>query len=90
MKGSVMRSSSPQMALPQPMTLTEVVPVIRQLPILDRLRLIRILAEDLETAGDVSPFESGKTYTLPTPYNAFGAAAILAEAMAEYQAKGEE
>ncbi len=31
------------------------------------------------------PFESGKTYRLPTPYNSYGAATALAEAMAVYQ-----
>lgn len=57
------------------------------LPALDKLRLIRILAEDLEEAKDIFPFEPGKTYYLPTPYDAFGAATVLAEGLATY---GEE
>jgi len=69
----------------QPITLTEIVPAVRMLPALDKLRLIRILAEELEDAKEIFPFESGKTYYLPTPYDSFGAAAILAEAMAAYQ-----
>lgn len=69
----------------QPTKLAEIVPAVRMLPALDKLRLIRILAEELETAQDIFPFEPGKTYDLPTPYNSFGAAAILAEAMAAHQ-----
>ena len=71
--------------LEQPITLTRIVPAVRMLPTLDKLRLIRILAEDIEAAEDIFPFETGKTYSLPTPYNSFGAAAVLAEAMATYQ-----
>ncbi|NOZ06631.1 MAG: hypothetical protein GXP41_09835 [Chloroflexi bacterium] len=67
------------------MTLTGIVPAVRMLPALDKLRLIRILAEELEVAKEIFPFEAGKTYYLPTPYNSFGAAAILAEAMATSQ-----
>lgn len=71
--------------LEQPITLTKIVPAVRMLPAIDKLRLIRILAEELEVAKEIFPFEAGKTYCLPTPYNSFGAAAILAEAMATYQ-----
>lgn len=69
----------------QPMTLTGIVPAVRMLPTLDKLRLIRILAEELEVAKEILPFEAGKTYHLPTPYNSFGAAAVLADAMAASQ-----
>jgi len=71
--------------LEQPITLTRIVPAVRMLPALDKLRLIRILAEELEVATEIFPFEPGKTYYLPTPYNSFGAAAVLAEAIATYQ-----
>jgi hypothetical protein len=74
--------------LEQPITLTKIVPAVRMLPALDKLRLIRILAEELEVAREILPFEAGKTYYLPTPYNSFGAAAILAEAMTTYQEEG--
>ncbi len=63
----------------QPVTLSEIVPAVRTLPALDKLRLIRILAKELEEAREIFPFEPGKTYDLPTPHNSFGAAAILAE-----------
>ena len=63
------------------MTLAELLPAIRQLPALEKLRLIRILAEDLDTAADIAPFEPHKIYYLPTPYNTFGAGSALMEAM---------
>ena len=63
------------------MTLAELLPAIRQLPALEKLRLIRILAEDLDTAADIAPFEPHKIYYLPTPYNTFGAGSALMQAM---------
>jgi hypothetical protein len=59
------------------MTLAEVLPGARQLSAAEKLKLIRILAEDLDTAEDISPLEPFKTYDLPTPYDSFGAGAIL-------------
>jgi hypothetical protein len=47
------------------------------LPSYDKLRLIRILAEELESNEHIFPFEQGKTYSLSTPYDTFGAAEIL-------------
>jgi hypothetical protein len=64
----------------QPTTLAEIIHAVRGLPAVDKLRLIRILAEELEEDQEISPFESGKTYHLPTPYGSYGAAAVLAEA----------
>lgn len=63
------------------MELAEVLPAARQLSPIEKLKLIRILAEDLEMAEDLSPLEPFKTYNLPTPYNSFGAGAILIEAL---------
>src|SRR5437773_1860076 len=63
------------------MTLAELLPAIRQLPALEKLRLIRILAEELDTAEDIALFESHKIYYLPTPYNTFGAGRALMQAM---------
>jgi hypothetical protein len=68
------------------MTLSEVLPSVRQLSIIEKLKLIRILAEDLETAEDISPLKPFKVYDLPTPYNSFGAGATLMQALeSEYQ-----
>ena len=46
------------------MTLAELLPAIRQLPALDKLRLIRILAEELDMVEDIAPFEPHKIYYL--------------------------
>ncbi|MCU0532521.1 MAG: hypothetical protein MUD14_01240 [Hydrococcus sp. Prado102] len=63
------------------MTLAEVLPVVRRLSAIEKLKLIRILAEDLDVAEDISPLEPFKTYDLPTPYDSFGAGAVLMEAL---------
>ena len=71
--------------LEQPITLSKIVSAVRTLPALDKLKLIRILAEEIKHDKEIFPFESGQVYYLPTPYNSYGAAAVLAEAMAVYQ-----
>ncbi len=58
-------------------TLTGILPIVRQLNSTDKLRLIRILAEELENSENIFPLEKGKTYCLPTPYDTFGAAELL-------------
>jgi hypothetical protein len=63
------------------MTLADVLPAARQLSPTEKLKLIRILAEDLEMAEDISPLEPFKTYDLPTPYDCFGAGAVLMKAL---------
>ena len=63
------------------MTLTEILSMIRQLSAPDKLKLIRILAEELDTNEDISPLEPHKIYYLPTPYNSFGAGETLMQAM---------
>jgi hypothetical protein len=63
------------------MTLTEILPTVRQLPTLDKIRLLRILAEELDTEENIFPFEPYKVYYLPTPYDAFGAGKVLMDAM---------
>jgi hypothetical protein len=65
------------------MTLTELLPAVRQLSAPEKLKLIRLLAEDLDKAEDISPLEPFKTYEIPTPYNAFGAGAILRESLTQ-------
>jgi hypothetical protein len=63
------------------MTLADVISIARKLSPSEKLKLIRILAEDLDTAEDISPLEPFKTYDLPTPYNSFGAGVIMMEAL---------
>ncbi|MEZ4713063.1 MAG: hypothetical protein R3A44_38090 [Caldilineaceae bacterium] len=65
------------------MSLTELLPSIRQLPAFEKVRLIRILAEELGTTEDISPLQPNKLYYLPTPYNSFGAGRALMNAMAK-------
>ncbi|RLC03304.1 MAG: hypothetical protein DRI57_29260 [Deltaproteobacteria bacterium] len=59
------------------MTLTGILPAVRQLQPSDKLRLIRILAEELESSKHIFPFEQDRTYCLPTPYSTFGVGEIL-------------
>ncbi len=63
------------------MTLEELVPAAKELSAADKIKLIRVLVEDLDTSEDTSPFEPGKTYYLATPYEAIGAGQALLEAM---------
>jgi hypothetical protein len=63
------------------MTLAEVLPSARLLSATEKLKLIRILAEDLDMTEDISPLEPFKTYDLPTPYDSFGAGVILMETL---------
>jgi hypothetical protein len=63
------------------MTLTELMPALKQLSTPDKIKLIRLLAEDLESQENIEPLEPHKTYDLPTPYDAFGAGAVLMQAM---------
>lgn len=62
-------------------TLNGILPAVRRLPSVDKLRLIRILAEELDKNEYVFPFEPDKIYELPTPYNTFGAGEVLMNAM---------
>lgn len=71
------------------MTLQEIVPIIRELPPLDRLQLIHILAEDLAHAAsaDIFPLEPYKVYELFTPYDSFGVADQLMELLRNSEAE---
>ncbi len=62
-------------------TLTEIIMSARQLAASDKIRLIRILAEELDTDATAFPLKSNKTCCLPTPYNTFGAAELLIKAL---------
>jgi hypothetical protein len=63
------------------MTLAELLPAVQQLSAVDKLRLIRILADELDTGEDVSPLVPHKVYQLATPYPMFGAGQALFDAM---------
>ena len=63
------------------MSPVEVLSVARQLSTIEKIKLIRFLVEDLDTVEDISPLEPFKTYDLPTPYDSFGAGAVLMAAL---------
>jgi hypothetical protein len=63
------------------MTLAELLPAVRSLSTPEKLKLIRLLAEELDTAEEISPLEPYKTYELPTPYNSFRTGEILMETL---------
>jgi hypothetical protein len=68
------------------MTLAEVLPAARSLSATEKLKLIRMLIEDLDVAEDISPLEPFKTYNLPTPYDSFGAGLGLMEFLSQSSA----
>jgi hypothetical protein len=63
------------------MTLADLLPAIQDLPAADKLKLIRVLAEELDSGEDISPLTPQKVYYLPTPYGAMGAGRTLLQAM---------
>jgi hypothetical protein len=64
------------------MSLAEVLPNIESLSRLDRIRLIQILAQQLER-DPAEMIEAGRSYPLPSPDRAFTAAAALLQALEE-------
>lgn len=64
------------------MTLAEMIPAIRELPALDKLHLIRILAEELDAASENLFFAPGATYPIYSPFDSYDAAATLMNALA--------
>lgn len=68
------------------MTLADVLPAARQLSAAEKLKLIRILAEDLDIAEEIAPLEPFKAYDFPTPYDCYGAGAALMEAFKQSKA----
>ena len=61
----------------QSMSLSEILPGVRNLSAADKLRLIRILAEEVDAQPDIAPLEHGRTYIAATPTFESGAAAGL-------------
>jgi len=64
------------------MSLTEVLPEVRTLSRLDKIRLIQILASDLER-DESELIEPGRSYPVWSPDRAFAAAGALLEALEE-------
>jgi hypothetical protein len=64
------------------MSLSEVLPEVQSLSRLDKIRLIRFLAQELEQEA-VDLIEPGRSYPIYSPYDAYGAAAALMQALKE-------
>lgn len=62
------------------MSLTEFLPEVRSLSRLDKIRLIELLARELER-GEREQIEPGLSYPISSPDRAFSAAATLLEAL---------
>jgi hypothetical protein len=62
------------------MSLPEVLPEVRALSRLDKIRLIQFLAQELER-DESDLIEPGRSYPLWSPDRAFSAAAALLEAL---------
>ena len=58
------------------MSFPEVVPELQSLSRADKIRVIQFLAQYLER-GEEGPIESGKTYPIWSPDQAFKAAAVM-------------
>jgi hypothetical protein len=59
------------------MSLTEILPEIRSLSAADKLRLIRLLAEQVDAEDEIAPLQHGRTYIVSTPVFEPGASQIL-------------
>lgn len=66
-------------------TLEELLPLVEHLHTSDKLRLLRILSEQLDSNETIALLEPNTTYSLPTPYDSFGAADILLQLLQEEQ-----
>jgi len=68
------------------MSFAELLPIVKALPQPEKLQLIAILQD--EVLEDISPLEHHKTYWIWTPFNSYGAAEALMNAMSEDKKKG--
>ena len=59
------------------MSLAEILPNVSSLSAADKLRLIRLLAEQVDLDTQIAPLEHGGTYVVSTPVFEPGAAEIL-------------
>ncbi len=59
------------------MSYVEMLPEVRALSRIDKLRLIQVLADDLAQAEESTPFAAGQSFPLWSPDRAYDAAAVL-------------
>lgn len=70
------------------MTLTELLPAIQKLSVQEKIRIMRILAEEIDREAEINfPFDAGKVYQIATPYETVGAGKALMDALQVYEAK---
>jgi hypothetical protein len=62
------------------MSLIDVLPDVQSLSRVEKIRLLQLLAQDLET-DEISLIEPGRSYPVWSPDRAFSAAAALLEAV---------
>ena len=65
------------------MQLNELLPTLETLPKADKLRAIQFLVFELAKDEEINLFESGQSYPVWTPHNAFSAADTLLNALQE-------
>jgi hypothetical protein len=65
------------------MSLNELLPMLQELPRVDKLRLIQFLVFELAREENITLFENDSAYPIWTPYNAFEAADVLLGALQE-------
>lgn len=59
------------------MSLAEILPAAQQLSLRDKLPLVRILIEEIDSEEDISPLELNKSYYIATPYDMYGVASAM-------------
>ena len=63
------------------MALTEMLPSAFALPTLDKIELIRALAEWLKSSNDLSGLNPNQTYFVYSPYESYGAGRVMLETL---------
>jgi hypothetical protein len=63
------------------MSFVEMLPNVRALSQLEKLRLIQLLAEELAQTEDPTPLMAGQSYPVWSPHGAYQAADVLLEAL---------
>jgi hypothetical protein len=71
----------------QKMLLNELIPTVKELPRVDKLRLIQFLATDLAEAEGVQPLVIREQYPVWTPINAVSAGETLLELLQQHEAE---